>query len=309
LSYSFAVDIEKFKYVTLLAVRNAGVNVLFHTYFADVITEDGAVKGIIIENKSGRLAIFSKVVVDATGDGDVAFRAGVPFWQTKREERHRLTDCLMYKITGVPKDHQIKGCDSNGTVILWGPDAGPIDATNADELTRGEIDTRLHVYENLRVQQAKNSELVNAKIVETGPLLGVRQTRFIKGLYTLTGEDVIQGRRFDDSVAMASSPVIHYYGYRRFLNHEGYDIPYRCILPQRASNLIVTGRCISSDQVAYESWRAMAHIFAIGEAGGTAAALAAKQRVEPKELNIQALQKQLIEQGAEIGQGRRTLEN
>ncbi|UCF96082.1 MAG: FAD-dependent oxidoreductase [Spirochaetaceae bacterium] len=305
LSYCFAVDIEKFKYITLLTVRNAGVDILFHTYFAEVIADDNALKGIIIENKSGRQAIFAKVIIDASGDGDVAFRAGVPFWQTKGNERHRLTDCLMYKVVGVPENHQIKGCESNGSVILWGPDAGPIDATNAHELTEGEIHTRLRVYENLKEQQENNSDLKEARVVETGPLLGIRQTRFIKGLYTLSGDDVIQGRRFDDSVAMASSPVIHYYGYRRFLEHEGYEIPYRCMLPQGVDNLIVSGRCISSDQIAYESWRAMAHVMAIGEAAGTAAALSVKQHAEPKDLNIQTLQKQLVEQGAEIGQGRK----
>lgn len=104
---------------------------------------------------------------------------------------------------------------------------------------------------------------------------------------------------------MASSPVIHYCGYRRFLEHEGYEIPYRCMLPQGVDNLIVSGRCISSDQIAYESWRAMAHVMAIGEAAGTAAALSVKQNAEPKDLNIQTLQKQLVEQGAEIGQGRK----
>jgi hypothetical protein len=309
LSYSFSVDIEKFKYVALKTVIDAGTDILFHTYFSEVIKSGDALEGIIVENKSGRQAIFGTVVVDATGDGDVAFRAGAPFWQTKKDEAHRLNDCLMYRVVGIPENHSIKGCDCNGSLILWGPDPGPLDATDADELTKGEIYARLRVYKNLKEKQAEYPELEGARVVETGPLLGIRQTRFIEGLCTLTGEDVIQGRCFKDSIAMASSPVIHYYGYRRFLEHEGYEIPYRCLLPREVGNLIVTGRCISSDQIAYESWRAMAHVMAIGEAGGTAAALSAREGVEPKELDIGVLQKQLVSQGAEIGQGRSSKEN
>jgi hypothetical protein len=304
LSYSFSVDIEKFKYVVLKTVVESGAEILFHTTFSDVIVDNGTVRGIIVENKSGRQAVFADVVIDASGDGDVAFRAGAPFWQTRKDEAHRLNDCLMYKVTGFPRDHNIKGCESGDTLILWGPEPGPIDATDANQLTWAEIRTRLNVYDNLEQQRERFAELKDAKIIDTGSLLGIRQTRFIKGLYTLCGEDVLTGRCFEDAVAMASSPIIHYYGYRRFLEHEGYDIPYRCLLPLEVENLIVVGRCMSSDQIAYESWRAMAHVMAIGEAGGTAAAMASQRKVSPKALDIKNLQRQLISQGAEIGQGR-----
>lgn len=304
LSYCFSVDTEKLKYVMLKMVVDAGVDILFHTYFADVIKEDESVRGVIIENKSGRQAVLGRVTIDASGDGDVAFNAGVPFWQTKRDEAHRLTDCLMYKVTGFPVDHQIKGCESNGNLVLWGPDPGPLDGTNAVELTRGEISARLRVYKDFEEKQREYSELKDARVIDTGSLLGIRQTRFISGVYKLSGDDVLEGKSFYDSVAMASSPIIHYYGERRYLKHEGYEIPYRCLLPMDADNLIVVGRCMSSDQIAYESWRAMAHIMAIGEAGGTAAALSSVHNIEPKKLDYRALQKQLTVQGAEIGQGR-----
>jgi len=116
----------------------------------------------------------------------------------------------------------------------------------------------------------------------------------------------LNSKNFEDSIAMASSPIISYYGYRRYLEHEGYEIPYRCLLPQKVDGLIVSGRCMSSDQQAYESWRAMAHVMAIGEASGTAAALAVECNVEPKQLDIKKLQNQLVKQGAEIGQGKNT---
>ncbi len=304
LSYAFAIDTERFKYIVLKMVKEAGVKILFHTYFSDVIMEGEAIKGILIENKSGRQAVFGKIIIDASGDGDVACKAGVPFWQTERDEAPRLNDCLMYKVVGFPENHEIHGCQYGSTMVLWGPRLNPLNGADADELTEGEINARLAVYEDLEEKKKQMPDLKDARIIETGPLLGVRQTRFIEGLYKITGEDVIEGRRFDDSIAMAANPIIHFYGYRRFLEHEGYEIPYRCILPKKVSNLLVVGRCMSSDQRAYESWRAMAHIMPIGEAAGTAAALSIEQRVEPKDLGVKALQERLIAQGAEIGQGR-----
>jgi hypothetical protein len=116
-------------------------------------------------------------------------------------------------------------------------------------------------------------------VLDTGALLGIRQTRFFECEYQITGEDVLAGVRPEDTIAVAANPVIRYYGYRRFLEHEGYGIPYRCMLPNRIDNLLIAGRCMCSDQVAYESWRAMAHLLAVGEAAGTAPAWRAGRRI------------------------------
>ncbi|GHU80451.1 invasion protein [Clostridia bacterium] len=305
LSYNFAFDTERFKYVTLKMAVDAGVHILFHTWVSDVIKEGNAVRGIIIENKSGRQAVFGKVVVDASGDGDVAFHAGVPYWQIKAEEASRLNDCLMYKIAGFAPDTEAPGCLIDNSMVVWGPSPGAHNAANADELTREEIDVRLAVYGDLAEKIEKFPDLAGSQIIDTGSLIGVRQTRFFEGEYKITGEDVLEGRTFEDSIAMAANPVIHYYGYRRFLEHEGYDIPYRCLLPKGVENLLVIGRCMSSDQIAYESWRAMAHIFAIGEAAGVASAISVKDGVSPKAVDVKKVRKTLIEQGAEIGQSRK----
>ena len=307
LSYNYAYDTEKFKFIVLKMVREAGVDILFHTWYADVI-KDGAnrLRGVIVENKSGRQAIYAKVVVDASGDGDVALHAGVPFWQTKKDEAPRLNDCLMYKIGGFPRDTKAPGCLHGDTMVVWGPNPGPTNAADADELTEEEIKARLAVYDDLEEKKKKHPDLGNAYVIDTGTLIGIRQTRFFEGEYTITGEDVLEGREFDDSIAMAANPIIHFYGYRRFLEHEGYQIPYRSILPAKVDNLYVIGRCMASDQRAYESWRAMAHILAIGEACGVAAALCVKTKRDPKALDVKQLQKTLIEQGCEIGQGKKT---
>ena len=159
-------------------------------------------------------------------------------------------------------------------------------------LTEEEIKVRLAVYEDLEGKKKENPALKNAQIIETGPLLGVRQTRFVEGLYKITGDDIIAGTMFEDTIAMASNPIIHYFGYRRYLEHDGYGIPYRCLLPKKVDNMLVVGRCMSSDQQAYESWRAMAHIMAIAEGAGTAAALSVKSGIEPKQLDVAALREE-----------------
>ncbi len=311
LSYSYAFSTECFKLVSLQMVREAGCDILFHAFFSDTIKETcpetgkETVKGVIVETKSGRYAVMGKVVIDASGDGDVAARAGAEFMDYKMAGEKSLDDCLMYKVTGFDAENVTIGSCVMGTdMVLWGPSAGWHDSTDARSLSDMEVDVRLRVAEDFEKLKAGHAELKDARISETAPLLGIRQTRFIKGEYVITGEDVLTGVVPGDSVAMAANPVIRYYGYRRFLEHNGYGIPYRSFVPEKLDGLLVAGRCISSDQIAYESWRAMSTVLCMGEAAGTAAALAVKTGVEPRAVDVKALQKQLIEQGAEIGQNK-----
>lgn len=299
LSYNFLVDAERFKHTTMQMLIEAGVHILLHTFVADVIREGGTVKGIIIENKSGRQAVLADITIDCTGDADVAYRAQAPFWQAEKGDS-RLMDCLMYRISGFGPEPGIYSCLDGDTMVVWGPLAPDRNCADADELTQSEIATRSAVYEDLAEKKKKYPELSGAKVVETPMQIGIRQTRFIKGEYTLTGEDVLEGRHFEDSIAVGINPVIAYYGYRRFLTHDGYQIPYRCLIPQQTEGLLVAGRCISADQIAFESYRAMAHILSIGEGAGVAAALCAREHVPVRALNIAQLQQTLKAQGAKV---------
>ncbi|TFG23173.1 MAG: FAD-dependent oxidoreductase [Promethearchaeota archaeon] len=301
LSYSYCFDPEKFKYITLKLVHDADVDILFHSYFSDCIMEGDIIKGIIVENKSGRIAIYSKIIVDASGDGDVAARAGAPFWQADPNDK-ALKDGLMYKISGLGKSKSsIFECRYGDSSVLWGPYSvwGQNDAWL---ISKAEIKTRLKVFKHFSRYLKRNPHLkdLGVHISETPPMLGIRQTRFIEGEYKLTAEDAIEGRRFGDVIAISSAPIIHYYGYRRYLEHEGYDIPYRCLIPKKIENLLIAGRCISSEQEPYESHRSMAPIMAIGQAAGTAAALSVIHKSKPRELDISLLQRTLIEQGVEL---------
>jgi hypothetical protein len=287
----------------LKMLYDEGVNILFHTVFVDSIMEGNKIAGIVIENKSGRQAIYGNVIIDASGDADVSFKAGVPYWQAEVGKDNYLKNCLMYKVTINPANaEKLGGVIVNNDKLYWGP-ASDRNCINSDELTKSEIETRLAVFDDFKKNQKRSSPLLDdAYISEVAPMLGIRQTRFIKGVYQINTEDVLQGKKFDDSIAMSAQPIISFYGYRRFLEHAGYEIPYRCMLPEKVEGLLVTGRCMSSNQQAYESWRAMAPTMCIGQATGTAAALCIKTRKTPREVDVQMLRDQLIKQGAEIGQ-------
>jgi len=299
LEYSYAIDTEKFKYEVLRMCVDAGVHLLFHTYFCDSIVEDGRVRGVIVENKSGRQALMATVVVDGSGDGDVAARAGAPFWQTKRDEAPRLTDSIMYRIGfGARRPKEPLACDFGASAVVWGPWVAAMDGVNAEELSAAEIDARLRVYEDFAAKQEQHPELADARVLETPPLLGIRQTRFIECEYKLTEQDALEGRRFEDVIAISSCAVIHYYGYRRYLEHEGYDIPYRCLVPRGVDGLLVAGRSISSEQQPYESHRAMVPVMAIGQAAGVAAALCCRTGKSTREVDVGVLQERLLAQNA-----------
>ena len=304
LEYSYAIDPEKFKYVVLKMCLDAGVDLLFHTYFCNSIMENDTLRGIIVENKSGRQALLARIVVDASGDGDVAARAGADFWQTKKDEARRLTDSIMYRIEfGATRPKEPYNVDFGGNAVVWGPWVEPINGVDADELSQAEIKSRLGVFDDFAARQKEIPELAGAKIIETPPLMGIRQTRFIEGEYKLTVDDALTGRRFDDVIAISPAPIIAYYHYRRYLEHEGFDIPYRCLVPQKIENLFVAGRCISSEQQPYESFRSIVPTMAIGQAAGAAAALCCQTNSTPRKLVVAKLQKLLMQQGAELRKG------
>jgi len=306
LEYSYAIDTERFKYLAMALCVEAGVDLMLHTWYSDSIVSDGSVRGVIVENKSARQALLAKVVIDASGDADVAARAGAAFWQTVKDEAPRLNDGMMYRIEfGASRPASPFACDFGANAVVWGPAVKqPINGADGDQLSAGEVQTRLRVYEDFAAKQQKHPELADARVVETPPLLGIRQTRFVEGVYKLTADDAITGRRFDDVVAISPCPIIHYYGYRRYLTHEGYDIPYRCLVPVKPDGLLVAGRCISSEQQPYESHRAMVPIMAIGQAAGVAAALCCRTGRQPRQIDVPALQDALLAKGAELRRGK-----
>lgn len=180
-------------------------------------------------------------------------------------------------------------------------------AIDADELTRAEIQGRKQVLEAVTFQRNYIPGCENAFLVATSSHIGIRESRRIRGDYTLTSEDVLNGAAFDDTIMRgiylldihnpteAGKPST-----LRMLD-QPYSIPYRCLVPKYISQLLVAGRCISGDHIALASYRVQSHCMALGEAAGVAAALCCKHNVEPRLLDIQKLQHALRANGSNVG--------
>lgn len=348
------IEPEAVKTVALAMLVEAGVEVLFYTFSADVIMDGNRIRGIITESKNGREAILGKVVIDCTGDADVAFRAGVPCEQGNaqggmqpptlmfclagvdtdklrlsiaHEPRTYLTDFIPAEYFGQNRQFIVVGLreliararaerhlniPNERTIIITGLRAGEawlnmtrvagVDGTDARSLTRGEIEARRQMGDIITYLKHYVPGFEQAYFTKTAPFLGIRETRRIVGQYVLTQDDVLQCRRFDDAIAVASYPIdIHRPG------DEGctliwcgdcYDIPYRTLVPTRVDNLLVAGRCISTTHEAMASIRVMATCMALGEAAGRAARLAVRTGVTPAAVNPQTLRQELRAHGA-----------
>jgi hypothetical protein len=180
------------------------------------------------------------------------------------------------------------------------------DPTELASLTDAEIEGRRQVYRVIRFLKRYVPGFEKAHLISTGSQIGIRETRRIVGEYTLTGSDVLEARRFPDSIARGSYPVdIHDPSGKgwgvQFVKEGGdYDIPYRCLVPKEIENLLVAGRCISADHEAIGSTRVMAPCMAMGQAAGLAAALSIEQNVPPRRLDIGLLREALRRQKANL---------
>ncbi len=194
------------------------------------------------------------------------------------EKGDRMGMSLMYQLGGISaaaEDAQ-GGIRIGDRVVRWGPGFGG-DGLDVENLTRAEVETRLQLWEQVQAMRKRPGN-ESVYLAQTATGIGVRETRRILGEYVLTEQDAIRGTRFPDVIAISSNPMPSYHGRRFFFEHEGFDIPYRSLVPQKIDGLVLTGRCISCEQAPFQSARSMAPAMAIGHASGCAAALAAKTR-------------------------------
>ena len=305
LPYCIGFDPEAAKVAALNLLKKEGVKLRLHSWVVAPMLAPSSngprVIGVIAESKSGRQAIAAGIVVDATGDGDVAAWAGAPFMKPAEpsEKRDRMGTSLMYRVGGVPASlKNFGGIRIGERVVKWGP-GGAGDCLDVENLTRLEAEGRQKLWDDVQAMRKKPGQ-ESLYLMQTATCVGVRETRRILGEYVVTEQDAIKGTRFPDVVAISSNPMPGYHGKRFFFEHEGFDIPYRSLVPLKVEGLILTGRCISCEQGPFQSARSMAPAMAIGHASGTAAALAALNDVAPRKMGVKLLQKTLLGQKAEL---------
>jgi 2-polyprenyl-6-methoxyphenol hydroxylase-like FAD-dependent oxidoreductase len=352
-------DNEYLKLVAQRMVLEAGAEILFQTYITDAIVDDGSVAGIVVENKGGRQLLGARVVVDATGDADVAARAGAEYMLGRPEDHLTQPASLMFRVSGVdlarlnahahlhPEDFRLgpegaAGYDAQPLIAVCGfwdamrearergelhverdavllfsmrPDEATINMSRVTRvspvdpwaLTRAETDAREQVFQILTFLRRYIPGMESVRLKDTGAHIGVRESRRIVGQYVLTGEDCVGARRFPDAVLRNAYPVdIHQPdgsgGTDLFLAPgETYTIPYRCLVPAHIGGLLAAGRCISTDHVAHASTRTSPTCMALGQAAGTAAALAVQLGVQPRNVSVDLIQRSLRDQGADLG--------
>jgi 2-polyprenyl-6-methoxyphenol hydroxylase-like FAD-dependent oxidoreductase len=296
--YAVSFDPEVLKRVALEMLVEAGVALHLHTVFSAAPAGERRVLATIVENKSGRQALRGRVYVDATGDGDLAARAGARYEKAPPDGQRMMGMTLMYRVVGLPEPcPDERRLWANGITTRWGPGVGGLDGSDAEDYTRAELQTRTAVAEHVAKLREQHPD---AQLVETAATVGVRETRRVVGLYCITEEDALTGRAQRDSVAVSSNPVPNYYGKRYFFDHLGFEIPYRSLVPADLDNVLLAGRCISASQPAFQSARSMAPCMAISQASGTAAALCARGGHRPADLDVVSLQRRLEQDGAVV---------
>lgn len=332
-----AINPERLKTVMLEMLNEAGVVLQLYTFSCGAVMDGSRIKGVITESKSGREAILSKIVIDASGDGDIAAKAGVPFTLGRESDGRMQPATLMFKVAGVdlrravfagsfedtaelPKgDLQTLGRKHipypAGHVLLY-PTALPgvvtcnmtncieIDGTKAEELTRAEFVCRSQMEPIVRFLREYVPGYENCFIISSAALMGIRETRHFEGEYTITEQDILSARKFDDwAVAKAhfNFDVHNLTGagldetgcQKNFKQPEGYTIPYRCFIPKKVENLFLTGRNISGTHMAHSNFRVMPICANMGQAVGIAAALCVKKGVAPRMLDVKELQAEI----------------
>jgi FAD dependent oxidoreductase len=347
-------DIEAYKLAAMDMLVEAGAELLLYTWISEPLVRDGKIEGVIIDSKSGRQAVLAKVVIDATGDGDVAARAGVPFIKGREEDGAMRPTTVMGRIGNInlrqfkayidahPEDFsqddgrrvvdleqgivRIDGFFStiekakatglmdaampinylrfsgvnplenaeNAILICNSTRMYNIDGTNAADVTRAEIEGRKQLRDIVKVCQSMLPGFERSFLVDTSAYLGVRETRRIRGRYTLTYGDLENGARFEDSIAVMTSVD---YGNAEIhgpdFGHEGsssdewarkmslklmrFEFPLRSMMTNEVQNLLVAGRCASMTHDVDKFARNMAPTGLQGQAAGTFAALAAER--------------------------------
>ena len=287
------VDAEAAKYVMIEMIQEAGVTVFLDCWGVDAVINGPAVAGAVFESKSGRQAILAKLVVDATGDGDLLAAAGAEF-------EHRTHNVgLVSRIGNFDRidaahaaadarpPHMGRATPAPG--VHWVNQIGPeVDALDVATLTRLEMDSRKFIWKNLqKARQQPGYE--HLYLVETAPQLGVRITRVLTGLKAVTYADMKAQTRHPDVIGVGGGTAVEW------------QIPYGALVPAKVDGLLAAGRCASSERRMADLVRLIPNCLVTGHAAGVAAAVAVQDACQPRQVDVAKVQRILRQQQAYLG--------
>ena len=318
------------------------VDILFHALGAGVVMQDEArISVLMVETRAGRQAIRSDIFIDCSGDGDLAAWAGARF-EVGDNSGSMLYPSMMFRLNGIDPDKAgdawrtipglMEKAEAAGTHrfprkgaivrpqksgIEWRvnftqlarDDGTAISGLEPDQLTRGEIDGRRQAVDAFQFLRTVPG-FEKSYIVDLPPQLGIRETRRVVGGYMLSGDDVLGCASFEDSIGVNGWPMEQHvagnviFKFPPIPESRGFnELPYRMLTPESLDNLLVAGRCASMTHDGQSAARVSGACFAMGEAAGTAAALALSGNTIPRDIATEKLQQALKQQGAFIGRG------
>ncbi len=326
-------NVDYLKVAVLDALDQVGCKYLVHLSAVDTLTQDNRVIGIIVNTKQGLASIGAKVIVDCTGDADVAYFAGaetmmeteqprmpstlllgmanVSHDQVRRANIRKIADSAREKYPLIPKAWGLKpvsNCQHYWINHTGTRDIGQFDMTDPIERSQAECVSRRQALQmTLAMRQFGGEPLKDVELVATGSRIAVRETRRVKGGYILTEEDAAKGRTFEDVIAWRSG-YLDLMGYK-FTKMMIHDVPYRAILPEKVDGLLTAGRCISATHVAMAAGKSMGNCLATGHAAGLAAAMSVQKGIMPRELKVNRIQDALRRDGVDLTMGGKAQED
>lgn len=336
-------DMSAYKCVADQMLLDVGVEILFHAWAAQVQVEDGRIQALFVETKSGRQTVLAQSFIDCSGDADVAAFAGVPF-EVGDGQGSGLYPTTMFRIAHVDSKQALAAVGEFQAINLlmkkaqaekpghyqfpregailrpqknpseWRANVTQIaqtngmamDATDARQLSQGELEGRQQVGEFFRFLQNEVPGFAKAQITEIAPQVGIRESRRIHGVYALTGQDIVSCASFEDAIGVNAWPMeMHAQGkiewrfpekpvgpHQRLYN----QLPWRMLVPQGIHNLLVAGRCASMTHEGQSAARVSGGCFVMGQAAGTAAAHLS-QGESFSDISVPALQQRLVTDG------------
>jgi hypothetical protein len=319
---------ERFKLLTdeMLLAEGDRMKLLYHSVVADVRVVADRIEAVYVANKAGLVEINPRMVVDCTGDADVAFFADVP--TEKKSELQPMT--LHFRIGNVHlksdsrqkcREALVRAHERGDLPMFYGPGLVthygknevymhatrvPADGSDPEDLTRAEIQGRKDSWTIYEAWKKDVPGFEDSYFMMNYPYIGVRETRRIIGHYVLSEKDIAETKSFDDAIATGCWYLDQHPNRAtpgaaqdvKKIQPDPYDIPYRSLIAQEVENLFVAGRCHSATQLAASSTRVTVTAMAMGEAAGTAAAMAAKRKLSAIELKGTEVRTELESRGA-----------
>jgi glycine/D-amino acid oxidase-like deaminating enzyme len=322
---ALALNPEYMKVAYDRLLQRAGVDTLFHALAMDTMVEDQRVLGVEVALLDGRALVEADVVVDCTGDAAVVYQCGAEWimddalqaltyhFRLGNVQPGRDWEWLENACRNAVEKSAPNGFIYGGPwIIRLNEREISLNSTRAfgnpvdpSERSRAEQQTRADMLRLVDILRREVPELKDSYLTAGATDLHVRESRKLVGAYTLTEEDIATNRVFSDAVAYGAWPFdIHptdgFVGVHPHKENppEPYGIPYRCLVPRKMDGLLVAGKAISTTHVAHGSTRVPGTSMATGQAAGVAAALSSRNRLQPREISIDALRSELLRQAA-----------